>query len=84
MRKTTAETAKLNDKTLEKALHDALTARLNEAYDNEIRPKLIQDLDARKSEIIAGLVLHLLREVSIEQMGNIMKIEVRTDVYEYK
>lgn len=68
----------MNDNELLKWIEYGLKTKLEETYETQIKPKMLEILDQRKDEIIAGIAVQIMREVRISEHGNILRIEVDT------
>lgn len=66
------------EEAIRKAIEEALKQRIQERYE-EKKKELIEDLDREKDQMLAGIVLHLMKQVSFERMGDILRIEVGTN-----
>lgn len=68
----------LNIERLPEFLKDAIDASVHMATDEEIT-KAIKRIDARRDEIIAGVVLHVQRMITVEKSGNVLSIQVQVE-----
>lgn len=64
---------------LEKAIKEAIT-RDTEALFEEKKKQLIQEIDLRKSEVCAGVVLNVMKHVQMETRMDNLIITIRKDL----
>ncbi len=64
--------------TLPHFLKAAIDSELKRAFDEELE-KAKQRLEARKPEIVAGVIIWVYKQMNIETVGNSLVITVRLD-----
>jgi hypothetical protein len=65
-------------KIIHEAVIQAIKSEVSRRFD-ESKKKLMDDMDRQKDEIVASIVLNLIKHVEFTTMGNILTIQVMTD-----
>lgn len=59
------------------AVKDAITRRAEEIYETK-KQEMVEQLDREKDELLAGITLKLMQHVSMETLGQTLRIELDT------
>ncbi len=69
-----------------KEMHDKLITTIERVIKEEAetifekhKQEMIKDLDERKDQIIAGICINIMEHVRIQDFGNTLQIEVKTE-----
>jgi hypothetical protein len=68
---------KNNGLYLEELIQSALKTEMSKKYE-ELKDNFTKDLDKYKDEIISNIALNLMKEVSYQYVGDILRIEINT------